>query len=158
MCFHLLLPFPYLLLVPFSTLFVKTSHMCLVSKGQSPSANMYVLWVTILPILPPKQSAYLYKKLWPYWWIWRWKGVNKKLLLICYKKRKDIHQMQVGTSFSVYNPLLNGFLFQSNISKRGTKVSSVNTKIVKHCHGRPSLVLSFPHEELLPYRCPPYWP
>jgi hypothetical protein len=25
---------------------------------------------------------------------WRWKGMNRKLLLICNKKRKDIHQMQ----------------------------------------------------------------
>jgi hypothetical protein len=44
----------------------------------------------------------------------------------------------------------------SNTSKRGTKALSVNTKIVKHCHGRPSPVLSFPQEEFPPYRCPPY--
>jgi hypothetical protein len=41
---------------------------------------------------------------------------------------------------------------KSNISKRRIKVSSVNTKIVRHYHWRPSPVLSFP------YRCPPYWP
>jgi hypothetical protein len=29
---------------------------------------------------------------------------------------------------------------------------------VRHCHGGPFLVLSFPQEEFPAYRCPPYWP
>jgi hypothetical protein len=60
--------------------------------------------------------------------------------------------MHVNLFFCVCNPLLNGSLFQSNTSKWRAKVLSVNTKIVRHCHGGPYPVLSFPQEEVPPYR------